>query len=599
MNIELPISKSIANRVLVRKALRGEDLTPFRSTTMPEDVRVMAECLSAAAPDRLDVGNSGTAMRFLTAYYAAKEGADLIIDGCARMHERPIGQEVDALRVLGADIEYTEKEGFPPLHIRGRKLLQKPVRIDNPQSTQFVSALLLIGADVTTNISSPYIDMTRAIVAGREELEPDWSAAAFWYERRALKLVNALEFPGLKLDSLQGDKIVREIFAKIEARSLRTLDCADFPDLVPAIAVTCHQLHYDLRLTGTESLRLKESDRLQALEENFRRIREGQFPLCSYGDHRIAMAFLAAGYAVDDTDCIRKSYPRFMEQLLDMTRIIPLPNGSPAPKGHDGLTTLVVPDRGKGKKQALYDGISLAYTRYVWLNDADITLPGILPPRLPDVDLIILPVRMQAPNDSLIEQLQQIEHAAIQELTVRYARRGHPILCSGANMIVNREAWVASWPHLHHNIPSGEDMLLLESFKRRGRRIIALDHYEATCTALPTLRETMRHRMCQTAKIVHYHDKDFRLFGTSVLLSNLLAVACPPWLIGKWVYDTLLLRNRLRRSTRDNKKADSNNRIDLNQRVLKKLWLKTLLLTVLYPWYVIVCLIGGFIHPNK
>ena len=590
MRIELPISKSIANRVLIRKALRGEDLRPFTGVNMPEDVRIMASCLSAAAPSSLNVGNSGTAMRFLTAYFAAKPGTDLIIDGCARMRERPIGQEVDALRELGAEIEYTGREGFPPLHIRGRQLQQKPVHISGPASTQFVSALLLIGADVTTDCHSPYIDMTRAVLKGREQMEPDWSAAVFWLERKALGLIKEdLEFPGLSNDSLQGDKIALDIFRRIEQRQLRSLDCSAFPDLVPAIAVTCHQLHLDVRLTGTESLHIKESDRLQALEENFRRIEKGEFPLKSYGDHRIAMAFLSAGYTVDDTDCIRKSYPRFMEQLLDMVRIIPLREGAPAPTGRDGLTTLVVPDRGKGKKQALYDGISLAYTRYIWLNDADVTLPQVLPPRLPQADLIILPLRMTAPNGTLIEQLQQIEYAAIQEITIRSAMRGRPALCAGANMIVNRTEWLASWPHLHHNIPSGDDMFLLESFKHRGRRIVALDHFEATCTALPTLRELIRQRMRWAGKAPHFRDRDIRLLGSLVLLSNLLAVACPPWLIGKWIVDTLLLRRRLHRNVSQ----------DNHPQVLRFLWAKTLLLTIVYPWYALFCLIAGMTRSHR
>lgn len=166
-------------------------------------------------------------------------------------------------------------------------------------------------------------------------------------------------------------------------------------------------------------------------------------------------------------------------------------------------------------------------------------------------------------------------------------------------MIVNREAWLTSWPYLHHNIPSGDDMFLLESFKRFGRRIIALDHYEANCTALPSLRQLLRQRMRWAGKAPHYRDRDIRLFGTLVLLSNLLSVACPPWLLGKWIFDTLLLQDRLRRSVQDKKKADSNNRIDPNQRVLKHLWLKTLLLTILYPWYALISLVGGFVHPNK
>lgn len=573
MTIELPISKSIANRVLIRKALRGEDLRSFLRNDMPEDVRVMAECLSAATPKRLDVGSCGTAMRFLTAYFAAKEGADLIIDGCARMRERPIGQEVDALRELGADIEYLCTPGFPPLHIRGRKLEKKRVHIAQPQSTQFVSALLLIGADVTTDAESPYIKMTRAVISGREEMEADWSAAAFWFERKALGLVKELEFPGLKEDSLQGDKAVADIFHQIEARTLKELDCSRFPDLVPAIAVTCHELRLDVKLTGIESLRLKESDRMAALEENFRRIEKGQFPLLSYDDHRIAMAFLAAGYAVDNTECIRKSYPRFMEQLLEVTRLVTLAeqNNERKARQTDGLTTLVVPERGKGRKQALYDGMSLIYTKYVWLSGAETTLPTILPPRLPEADLIVLPLNMEAPHSTWIEELQQIEFAGLQEITMRSAQRGRPVLCSGNNMIVNREAWLASYPHLHHNIPSGDDLFLLESFKHRGRRIVALDHYAATVQALPTLKELMRQRMRQSRRLSHYRDKDLRLLGAFILLSNLLAVACPPWLLGKWIVETCLIKHRLP--------------------AMRWLWAKTLLLTIVYPWYVLICLL--------
>ena len=408
MTIELPISKSIANRVLIRKALRGEDVRSFTDAAFPEDVRLMARCLSSdlvsppkqgdleGLPLTLDLANCGTAMRFLTAYFAQKEGADVILDGCERMHHRPIGQEVDALRQLGADIEYLGQDGFPPLHIRGQKLSipstslvlnPAPLTLNRPASTQFVSALLLIGADVQTDSTSPYIEMTRAVVAGREEMEPDWSAAAFWLERHALGLCPEPEFifrtfqhgsadrPELcggknspegvsarlcrssvrkepfitaaPAVSLQGDAIAPQIFARIASlkntpleqgwRSqsgfgfekerlagsqadrdnpeMVSLDCSDIPDLVPAIAVTCRLLHLDVTLTGTESLRLKESDRLEALEENFRRIERKQFPLLSFGDHRIAMAFMAAGLDVDDTDCIRKSYPRFVEQL--------------------------------------------------------------------------------------------------------------------------------------------------------------------------------------------------------------------------------------------------------------------------------------------
>ena len=576
MRVELPISKSIANRVLIRKALRGEDLRSFLRNDMPEDVRIMAGCLCADTPKRLDVDNCGTAMRFLTAYFAQKEGADLIIDGCARMRERPMVQEVEALLELGADITYLDKPGFPPLHIHGKKLEKKPVHISNPQSTQFVSALLLIGAEVTTDVRSPYIEMTKAVVSGYEEMEADWSSAAFWFERKALGFVKDLEFPWLKDDSLQGDKEVAEIFRKIENRTLKELDCAAFPDLVPAIAVTCHALRLDVKLTGTERLQWKESDRMNVLEENFRRIEKGVFPLLSHDDHRIAMAFLAAGYAVDNTDCFRKSYPRFMEQLLDMTRLVVVPEGrKDGVTGllNDGLTTLAVPERGHGRKQALYDGMSVIYTKHVWIHDAQAELPPILPPRLPEADLMILPLKMKAPHATLLEELQQIEFAAIQELTMRTARRGKPALCFGANMIVNREAWIASYPHLHHNIPEGDGMFLLESFKHRGRRVTAIDHYAVTVHALPTLREVVNRRKLRAGELLHYRDRDFRLLCASVLLSNLLVVACPPLLIIKWVVDTLMVRKRLPR--------------------LRLIWIKTLLLTVVYPWYVLAIMLAG------
>ena len=132
-------------------------------------------------------------------------------------------------------------------------------------------------------------------------------------------------------------------------------------------------------------------------------------------------------------------------------------------------------------------------------------------------------------------------------------------------------------------------MFLLESFKRRGRSITALDYYEATVTALPTVRDLFRQRMRWAGKAPHYRDKDIRRFGTLVLLSNLLSVACPPWLIGKWIYDTLLLRRRLRRNVRKDK----------NRQVLDFLWAKTLLLTVLYPWYAVISLVGGLLRTNK
>ena len=333
MQIELPISKSIANRWLMLQAIHGDELMPV-SDSMPDDVQILhrALCLIALSPHRLiDVGNCGTAMRFLTAYCTQLEGQTTILDGVERMRHRPIGQLVDALREIGADIEYLGEEGFPPLRIKGCILdKHRIVPINNPLSTQFVSALLLIGAKVQTDSTSPYIYITQEVIKQYQlspfsyhlSVEKDWSSAAFWYEYVAL-YGGEITLLGLSRDSLQGDKIVADIFAHLGIHTTYTAEGAvisssplhptpytlhhDFsacPDLYPAIALTCERLGVELHATGVESLPLKESDRLRAVAEHR-----------TDADHRMAMALLIAGYEVDDTACISKSYPNFIEHF--------------------------------------------------------------------------------------------------------------------------------------------------------------------------------------------------------------------------------------------------------------------------------------------
>ena len=270
-------------------------------------------------------------MRFLTAYAAQLENRVTILDGVERMHHRPIGQLVDALREIGADIEYLGEEGFPPLRIKGCILNKhREVTITNPQSTQFISALLLIGVNVQTNSTSPYIYITQEVIKQYQlspfsfhlTVEKDWSAAAFWYEYVALH-GGEITLPGLSCDSLQGDKVVAEIFNHLGVRTTYTTEGVvisssplyptpytlhhDFvacPDLYPAVALTCERLGIELHATGVESLPLKESDRLRAVAEHR-----------ADADHRMAMALLIAGYEVDDTTCISKSYPQFLEHF--------------------------------------------------------------------------------------------------------------------------------------------------------------------------------------------------------------------------------------------------------------------------------------------
>ena len=338
MQIELPISKSIANRWLMLQAIHGDELMPV-SADLPEDVQILHRALTTLKTFRtsetlstphINVGNSGTAMRFLTAYCAQLEGQTTILDGIERMHHRPIGQLVDALREIGADIEYLGEEGFPPLRIKGCILdKHRMVTINNPLSTQYISALLLIGANVITNSTSPYIDITQEVIKQYHlspfsfhlSVEKDWSSAAFWYEYVALH-GGEITLPGLSRDSLQGDKVVADIFAQLGVTTqymeegiviypsplqstTYTLhqDFSACPDLYPAVALTCERLGVELHATGVESLPLKESDRLRAVREHR-----------TDADHRMAMALLIAGYEVDDTACISKSYPQFIEQ---------------------------------------------------------------------------------------------------------------------------------------------------------------------------------------------------------------------------------------------------------------------------------------------
>ena len=619
MNIELPISKSIANRLLILQAIHGDGLLAV-SADMPDDVQILHRALtdinrqSPSLTDihRINLGNCGTAMRFLTAYCAQLEGQTTILDGVERMRHRPIGQLVEALREIGAQIEYLGEEGFPPLRINGCVLdKHRIVRIDNPLSTQFVSALLLIGANVQTNSTSPYINITREIIDQYSHnfktlnskfiIEKDWSSAAFWYEHVALH-GGEIELPGLYRDSLQGDKVVADIFAHLgvqtqytskgvtifstgvadlqgivarstaqrSAEEILHQDFSACPDLYPAVALTCERLGITLDATGTESLSIKESDRLRAVREHR-----------TDHDHRMAMALLVAGYPVDDTDCIAKSYPQFLEQWQAI---------------HHTKLSIVIPrkginDEGKGKKHALYRLISEAQTEYIWMMDDDVLPPSIIREYnerstaqrstvsiandLQHSDLLILPLRMESENEhpSLLERLQIAEYAAIQQLTIESAQKGKAVMCSGANLIVRRDRWLEAYPDLHPEIPSGDDMFLLESFKRRGLKIAVLDdpQFEAIVRPHTSWRAFFRQRMRWAGKAPKYTDKDILRCGAMVLLANLLQLLCPLVLLIKFPIEYRLIKKR-----------------DASVSLFT-----ALVLGICYPIYLFVSLIGG------
>lgn len=238
-------------------------------------------------------------------------------------------------------------------------------------------------------------------------------------------------------------------------------------------------------------------------------------------------------------------------------------------------------DEGKGKKHALYRLISEAKTEYVWMQDDDVVFDanGKLKSENGkvnvDSDLLILTLRMESENEcpSLLERLQVAEYAAIQQLTIETAKRGHAVMCSGANLIAQRDRWLESYPDLHPEIPSGDDMFLLESFKRRGLKIAVSESEELTAIVRPhtSWSAFWKQRMRWAGKAPKYTDKDILGCGAIVLIANVIQVLCPVALLVKFPIEYHLI-----------KKRD------------KSVGFGTaLLLEVVYPFYILICLIGG------
>lgn len=388
--IELPRSKSVNNRALIMQALAPAGCR-IDGMADCDDVKVMTEILSQGKDvTRANVGLAGTAMRFLTAYFAASEGFDVELDGNDRMRRRPIGQLVDALRSIGASIEYTGEEGYPPLRIKGRSLKGGSVNVGSDISSQFVTALLLIAPVCKEGltlilegetVSRPYIDLTVGMmrrqgievdvdgniisVAPGEyssspiEVEADWTAASYWYEISALS-AGWIDLEGLSPDSLQGDRAVAAIFRRIcvdtewdeDTPSLAHLspnpdqaprfnaDLSGNPDIAQTLAVTLCMLNIPFRLSGIANLRVKETDRLEALRVELMKVgfmleverdalvwegervpARGIPSIDTYGDHRMAMAFapmsiFIPALEIKNAEVVTKSYPRFWDDLI-------------------------------------------------------------------------------------------------------------------------------------------------------------------------------------------------------------------------------------------------------------------------------------------
>ena len=387
-SIALPTSKSISNRALLITALCGGE-PQVMHPALCDDTEVMIDALSRHGGGDINVGAAGTAMRFLTAYFATRYGVTATLDGVERMHHRPIGVLVDALRSLGAHIDYLGKEGFPPLLIHGTQMHGGDVEMAGGVSSQFISAVMMIlpaigGGRIRLTgdiVSVPYIHMTAAVMRdmgadveitgntiavgngyeGNDYLvEADWSAAAPWYALAALLPKSSLKLEGLNADSIQGDAQLVElgrrlgILTRFDA-DRATLDASHFigcccscfadmaatPDLVPSWAVLMCLLERSFRMTGVRTLRLKESDRIEALRQELLKLGyvlkiEGEDAISWYGervvvdqeppvidthgDHRLAMAFAPAavrfpGIMITDAEVVSKSYPSYWRHL--------------------------------------------------------------------------------------------------------------------------------------------------------------------------------------------------------------------------------------------------------------------------------------------
>ena len=248
--------------------------------------------------------------------------------------------------------------------------------------------------------------------------------------------------------------------------------------------------------------------------------------------------------------------------------------------------TIVVPrrginDEGKGKKHALYRLISAAETDYVWMQDDDVVLE-VKGERLEvkGADLLILPLRMESENEkpSLLERLQMAEYAAIQQLTIETAKRGHAVMCSGANLIAKRDRWLESYEDLHPEIPSGDDMFLLESFKRRGLKIAVSESEELTAIVRPHTEwcAFWKQRMRWAGKAPKYTDRDILCCGAVVLGMNLLQLVCPLVLLVKFPIEYHLIKKR--------DKSVS--------------FFTALALEIVYPIYMLICVVGGLIRKR-
>ena len=380
-------SKSETNRLLILEALF--DGITIENLSNSDDASVMQKAL-ASSNERVDIHHAGTAMRFLTAYFAVQPGRNTLLTGSNRMQERPIGVLVDALRSLGAHIDYEANEGYPPLRILGQQLSKSTVSLKADVSSQYISALMLIGASLPDGLeitlegkitSVPYITMTLALLqqlgiqgsfTGQTiQIQPlanalaqqpiivesDWSSASYFYSIVALAPGSSITLSSYRQESLQGDAVLQKIYQALGVTTVfdgvnmsltsaskgdlvdsLELDLSRSPDIAQTIAVTCLGLGIGCHLTGLHTLKIKETDRLEALKTEIRKLGgaisvtnnsltlepqkeplHSDVSIATYNDHRMAMAFaplaVKTPIQIEDAGVVSKSYPDFWSDL--------------------------------------------------------------------------------------------------------------------------------------------------------------------------------------------------------------------------------------------------------------------------------------------
>lgn len=377
-------SKSESNRLLILQALYPN--LSIKNLSNSDDSKVMQTALGQTQ-GTIDIHHAGTAMRFLTAYYAFSPNAYVTLTGSERMKERPISILVDALNTLGANISYAEHDGFPPLVIQGTRVTKSQVALHANVSSQYISALMLVAPSLSNGLkislkgrvtSVPYINMTLQLlreigiqgifkdniieISHKEAIEnqtivveSDWSSASYYYSLVALSKNAAISLTSYRAESLQGDSALREIYKRFGVETTFNnnsiqlkktsaelpkhveFDLSNTPDIAQTIAVTCFGLGISCKLTGLHTLKIKETDRLEALKTELGKLGaiiittqdslelrssqriKNETAIDTYNDHRMAMAFaplaLKTSIIINDATVVSKSYPSFWEDL--------------------------------------------------------------------------------------------------------------------------------------------------------------------------------------------------------------------------------------------------------------------------------------------